>query len=215
MAVLALPGSAGGAEPVRIAVPELDGALATVERFAALSRDRKLQSREARAMMSGELAAANMPTLGPVGKPDVAAVAEEGAVVRVPAGSGWPVDLYFYLKRSGGGRTIDAVRTLALPPFVEQLRGALRAKPDRTADEDAQLRNLDLTFKSDAELRVWFGEHRADLEALLKTGDAERPAMIKRLNGSTFDQANGYPQFVIGGILDNSVGFLFVPEGAD
>ena len=137
-----------------------------VERLLALDRDGKLQSPEARAMMSGELADMKLPTLGPLAKPDAVAAAENGAAVRSPATSAFPWDIYFFLKPAGGGWTIEAVRTLALPQFIHELRDELRAETHRNAEQDRLLRNFELTFKTDAELRLWFGAHRGDLDAM-------------------------------------------------
>ena len=210
-AALAVPSAAGGKEP--IAAAEFHGALATVERVLALSADRKLQSPEARTLVSGEFADIPAETLGKIGKPDLVVAAQGGAVVRAPASADFIWDVYFYLKRSGAGWTVDAVRALHIPQFVGQVREELRAKPDRDAEEDAALRNLDLVFTSDAGFRVWFGAHRGDLDAMLKGDDTAAQATATRLNGTVFDSTGPYPRFIIGGIMDNSVGFLFVGDG--
>lgn len=213
-AALALPGTAGGVTPARAAVSGLEGAMQAVERLLALDRDGKLQSPEARGMMSGELADMKLPTLGPLAKPDAVAAAENGAAVRSPATSAFPWDIYFFLKPAGGGWTIEAVRTLALPQFIHELRDELRAETHRNAEQDRLLRNFELTFKTDAELRLWFGAHRGDLDAMRGLTGLAAEAAAKRLDGDAFKRSpEGFEQFLIGGILDNSVGFLFVPEG--
>jgi hypothetical protein len=196
----------------------LAAALSVAQRLVALSDTGALNSAEGKALFTGELADFDAPSLGPVGRPDEAvALADGDAVVRLPATEQFKWDLYLFLAPSGQGWRARAIRVLAIPRFAVELRDQLHAGEKLDDEQAATLRNLDLVLSSDSELRAWFARHRDELEALRAEPNPEAPgavAAVKRLDASRFTETpEGLPALVIGGILDNTDGFLFVPPG--
>ncbi|MES2755240.1 MAG: hypothetical protein V4659_11285 [Pseudomonadota bacterium] len=197
------------------AASETDQAPAVaVRQIVTLSNASRLGSPEGKALLGGEFAKFNGASFGPLGKPGEPVMqGASDAVVRFAANSSVQFDAYFFLHRETHGWVLRAARTLALPQFVFLLRDQLRAKAERTSKDAATLRNLELTTRSDAELRDWFVNHRVALDRMRGlNADAARHAAeeIDALIVET--DANAYQRVVLGGILDNSVGFLFVPH---
>ena len=124
-------------------------------------------------------------------------------------------------RNEGGAWTINAYRALALPRFVTDLRNGLRAMTTRSADDEATLANLELTMRSDAELRRWFGgEFARRLDRLRTLGQpdpraAEIQSQLRTLHALTLDVSPaGVTTVTIGGVLDNSLGFLHAVDPA-
>ena len=198
------------------------GAQAVLDRFLALNAASRLASPEGQALMAGELVEARRPTVGPLPAPDRVVLLSDGrAVARFPAQGEDRPDIYVYLRRNEGGTwTINAYRALALPRFVTDLRNGLRAMPTRSAEDEATLANLELTMRSDAELRRWFDENRAALDRLRALGppdpqSAEVRSGLAALHALTLDVSPaGTTTVTIGGVLDNSLGFLHAEDPA-
>lgn len=202
---------------------------AVLDRFLALNAARQLNGAEGRALLAGELDEADGPTFGPLPAPDrILMLADESAVARLPAEGEVRPDLYLYLRRRDGAWTIHALRTLALTGVLSELRRQARAMPSRSPDMERALRNAELTLSSDRSLRAWFGENRLALESLramaaarresageypLRIDTPEAMAILGRLhlNGVAVSRG-GSVHVSIGGILDNEVGFLHVPD---
>jgi hypothetical protein len=133
---------------------------------------------------------------------------------RRPDGSTF--DVYVYLTLDGAWRA-TATRALALPKFFYDLRDSLRATPSPTAEQRAELANVELIFKSDAELRAWFAENRDALERLAglaaRAADHEKArALAATLHLSSVSTEGAAVRLLVGGIMDNSVGFLYSPK---
>jgi len=210
----------------------LSGPRVALERLLALNAASHLNGPEGRALLTGELASLDRPSIGPLVPPDALVALTGGkAVARIPAHGDDAPDLYLYLRQGPDGHwTIEAARTLALTGLTRELRRMLRAIPHRTADLEAGLRNAELTLASDQALRTWFAENRASLERLrgIAEGGGTPPDEVERVVESP--QVTrllgdlhailvrishvGVVSVTIGGILDNSVGFLHAPNPA-
>lgn len=168
-------------------------------------------------------------------------VREDQAVIAVTVATAeQTIDGYLYLQRAGGRWQIVAFRALALPPLYLMALDELRARPARTAEDERRLRNMQLTTASDAALRAWFIQHRPAIEELGRAaagagGDVHwlgadpaqdegtpSPALLRireQLRALDLEavgrdeEASGCVLLHIGGMIDNSVGYLYAPEG--
>lgn len=149
-------------------------------------------------------------------------------------------DWYAYLSEGEGGWTLDAVRTLALPPFFYLRMDSLSRAASLTESAAMALENMRLTVQSDSMLKAYFAENAAELEALSEefralpalrtaradgTTDPEAPPgaasaeITRRLRALRLSAIYRDPQhpgciFVsIGGVLDNQVGYIHAPDG--
>jgi hypothetical protein len=172
----------------------------------------------------GELAETHPSGFGPLPSADRVVIIDSAqAVARIPAHAAWP-DLYFFLDRQTDGTwRATAVRSLALPPFIHMMRDGLRGQAALGEEERRLLANVELTMRSDLELRAWFSEHRMQLErirtlarAVPHSGGGERPLadlsvttglQALNLSGATI-AGDGTVRVTIGGVQDNSVGLL-------
>ncbi len=201
-----------------------------IMRFLSLNAEHKLNTPEARALLSGELTQLP-PFVGPLTEPDkIIALGDDSAVARLPAQSPAHQDGYFFLQRDGAAWTIEAGRLLAIPAFVWQLRDQLTKRQGRTPEDEATLRNLNLTLSTDRELAIWFNSNKGALETLRALASAsgassprgpdgrvqtpETNKILEDLSASALDiETDGTVIVTIGGITDNTVGFLFAPNG--
>ena len=135
-------------------------------------------------------------------------------------------DLYFYLTLEDSWK-VSAVRRLALTGIIEGAYQYLKSKPTLTAEEKEELANVELLLAPDKALREWFGRNAARMNKLyeksrgLKPGyvseqrdprSTEIKAQLKALNFATLEvHPDGNVEFVIGGVTDNTVGFLYSP----
>ena len=207
------------------------GVRAALERFAALNAASALNGPEGRALFAGELEGSNRSTLGPLPPPDrIVLLADGGAVARLPAEDERRPDLYIFLRRSEQGVwRLTAGRSLALTGLLTELRSALRQMAVRTEEEERTLGNVELTLASDASLRRWFADHRAEMERLrvlalasARTAQAshfvetaEATALIARLRLNALSiSSDRIVRASIGGLVDNEVGFLHAADPA-
>jgi hypothetical protein len=209
---------------------DLSGPRAALDHLLALNGASAMAGPEGQALLTGELARLDHPSLGPLVTPDaLVALAGGRAVARIPAHGDDLPDLYLYLRRKLDGRwTIEAARTLAVMEIPRELRRTLRAMPNRTAELEAALRNAELTLASDRALRIWFGENRGALERLRRIAEAggTPPGEIERVVDTPEARQRlqdlhaillrishtGVVSVTIGGILENSVGFLHASD---
>ncbi|MBL8239064.1 MAG: hypothetical protein JNM66_16700 [Bryobacterales bacterium] len=123
-------------------------------------------------------------------------------------------DWYLFLARVDGRWKLSAVRTLAQTGVLHRGLEGLRGMRQRTAEQEWNLRNLELVLSSDAELTKHFLANRAGFAALASRVLGDRRADGKALHLQSAERAGaGYVVFTFGGVTDNTVGYLFVPEG--
>lgn len=139
-------------------------------------------------------------------------------------------DWYAFLVRSDGTWKLSAVRTLALPRLHYAALQGLEEKPDRTANEEWTLEQWRRLTWSDESLKAFARGHRNQLEAIADAllqqppgtlirgeeleneADRELWAAIHTLHlNVVIHDRQGWIDLNLGGILDNAVGFLFVP----
>lgn len=188
---------------------------------------RALLSTEGRQIRIGEASKWNVRSFGEL-KFDKIIQADSGtAVARIPASAGEP-DRYTYLRRVKGSWKVEAGRALALTGVLQKLKLELEKLSSLTDEQQILLRNLRLTLASDADLTKWFRENQPNLDELLGTfqelkvdhicaRDSENSSVtekLKRLGVTCISRDGVRTQFIIGGMVDNEVGFMFVPESA-
>jgi hypothetical protein len=204
------------------------GPRAAVDRFLVLNAAGSLAMAEGRALVDDELDGADDPTWGPLSTPDKLVMPNATtAVARLPAEGDRP-DIYLYLHRSGAGEwAIGAMRTLALTGILHEVRRELRAKPTLTAEERDSLDEVELTLSSDRQLAGWFTANKASLAELktmaeasggsgwrrVETHQAKRRLAQLHATMLSIDD-KGAIIVTLGGVIDNSVGFLFAPNTA-
>jgi hypothetical protein len=116
---------------------------------------------------------------------------------------------YCFLKKEEGEWKLEAVRTLAQQEIVYQCIYELSQK-ERTEDEEWDYQNMLLQVSSDSKLKQYLKDNLLQFEKMISDpGKKDETAHSLHL-----DSAIGHT-FLIGGILDNSVGFLYVPKDED
>lgn len=223
------------ASPISLQVEgaSVEEARATLVRLIRLSDSQALRTEEARKLFVGEMAELNIPSFGKLtSEPDKVVMLEKNqAVGRVQrfGNNNQVTDVYFYLTYDGGWK-VSAVRLLALTGIIEQASLALKAKPNLTEEEKADLANFKLILATDKELAAWFAENRAALETLynlaksksggrqvyIRSEDKEPADVIALLNKLHLSglsiETDGDVQFIFGGITDNVVGLIHSPS---
>lgn len=125
-------------------------------------------------------------------------------------------DWYIYLVSDEGKWKISAVRNLALPVFFKMGLQMLDKKTNRTIEEESRYLNMSLMVKQDSELKKFHLNNIAFFEKILlkaKVDLAKASDLAKELNLSSVSakpDLDGY-DLKIGGILDNSVGYFYIP----
>jgi hypothetical protein len=216
-----------------IAPADQDEALHTLERLLELNAAGQLQTPEARSLLTGEaLTHWSTDTIGPISGSPNSIVATDGgglaARVSATAPNGETKDFYFYLRKTSQWQ-VSAMRTLSAVGPLYMVRdmepGKLAAIPGGTYTAE----NARLTLFSDRELRSWFQSHAEELRqlaALLAQSSTERyrvdPAepdnapitqKLRELALSSARRLSNGSEIVVGGIIDNSVGFFHLRSG--
>jgi hypothetical protein len=233
-------GNAAGAstatsDPLAAPLPEQIGdvgePLAAFRTFVRLRNEGALATDAARALLMDEAT-----EWSKWGKPDDSFVCDkivrldaDNAVARVTVTTPKrDVNLYYYLRRTGAPATasdwrLRCMRALAPTALLEALRDELEQSPD---GNEGTLATLRLTLSSDQQLAKWFLEHRTDLDRLVAAARstprhaASKPdphqTMLDALHVSTVnvDEDGRLVDVVIGGLVDNTVGFVHVRDGA-
>lgn len=189
---------------------------AALERFVALANAGELTSAEGQAILTGEArqmatsAKSALPAVDriiPIGKDKAAA----RFVLRGPNGE--EADAYFYLEKTGKTWAVSAYRAMAKPGMDMMLLAELKKRKELTPDEAFQKRNLELTLSTDSQLRAWFTANRAAIDALANSPASGVAPKLKELGLQTRSNDSAETNILIGGMLDNTVGFL--RPGAD
>ena len=149
---------------------------------------------------------------------------EKGLELHTP-----PVDtnLYFYLVKSDAWR-VTTVRALAQTWFQMSIVALDEAYPQQEPKLREMADNARMTLMSDQQVVTWFAAHRSELEALasrtleLAQGKAATFATESELGGdllalhlnSSEVDGDRTVTIVIGGITDNTVGVMQLPQPA-
>ena len=128
-------------------------------------------------------------------------------------------DWYAYLVKENEIWKLSAIRNLALSGVFYSALKELETTNQRTVEEEWQYQNMLLMIKSDTELKTFLINNLnyfKKVYSLFSNGRIKQSEIeAKRLfinhvgyNGAVFE-------LNIGGILDNSVGYLYVPPGTN
>jgi hypothetical protein len=192
-----------------------DGAQAVLERFLLLNRRGEVESPEARALLTGEARERwRSSTIGELAaKPDKVVYSRDGhAVARVALLSDQAIipDTYFYLVHEEEAWKIEAMRSPSQLDSLNMLRRLGERSPPPGWEQSK--REIDLTLSSDRELQEWFDRNRRALRALASSTDQPVSDTVRSgLGVSRVEREGAMLKVVIGGIQDNTVGFLYSP----
>lgn len=147
---------------------------------------------------------------------------------------------YSFIKKVDETWKLEAVRKLALPGLFYKLLDRISKKQDRSVDEEWDYQNMLLQIKSDRELKEFLKDHLETFREVLVFFDDDSllqvkgPDDVRTKNETAFTQQKEVGllvrtlhlnyvgrrrsdmktiEFNVGGIMDNSVGFMFVPDG--
>ncbi len=179
---------------------------AAFARFIELANAGDLTTPEGQAILTGEakqMATASKSNLPGADKVVLVSPTSAAAriVLRSPAGE--EADAYFYLEKTAEGWAVSAYRQMALTGMNMILLAEMRKQRQLSPEDQLRKRNLELTLSTDSQLRAWFVANK-EAVANLRPSHSELDAL--RLS-SVSETENGR-EIVIGGTLDNTVGFL-------
>lgn len=196
------------------------------ERFWVLNQSKKLNTPVARALVAGEATDyIKQAQLGPLSKPDAFVFPDAThAVTRVQGlgDDGKPlIDVYFYLNREGQNWKVTALRSLALTGVTGMVRDQLERKPKLTQKERDELANIRLLLSLDSGLRSHFQRNRAAFIRLATVKQhplsaAEQAKLQRQLAfevDSPSSEGEDRLEWIIGGTLDNTVGYGYTKSG--
>ncbi|HVK40120.1 MAG TPA: hypothetical protein VNA88_16430 [Candidatus Kapabacteria bacterium] len=129
-------------------------------------------------------------------------------------------DVYASLRKQPEGWKVLAMRSLALPPLYYHYRDTLAAQTELTLEERLTLARMRLATSSDATLREFARSNRSVLDSLVQqvvagdTGSQPSLTFPWRLARSV-DECERCVLVLIDGMIDNEVGFLYVPNPRD
>jgi hypothetical protein len=132
-------------------------------------------------------------------------------ILRGPQGE--EADAYFYLDKTAQGWAVSGFRMMALNSMDMLLLNELKKRGRLQPQEQIEKRNLELALSSDSQLRKWFDQNRKtmnDLAGAYRTGAQGNTmaASLPSIGLKSVTGEGGEVRFVIGGNVDNSVGFL-------
>jgi len=126
-------------------------------------------------------------------------------------------DWYAYLERENQIWKLSAVRKLALPGMYFMALQEIESKKSRSEEEEWQYQNMLLTIKSDKELKEYLKSKLVDFNEIISLyldGKKDQYEIkLKRLFISNITANSGVIELSIGGIMDNSVGYMYVKPG--
>lgn len=195
---------------------------ATIARFVELANAGQLTTAEGQAILTGEakqFATDAKSALPAADKVIVVSPALAVARIVLRGGPGEEADAYFYLEKTSGGWAVSSYRAMALSGMDQMLLAEMKKRRNLSPEEQLEKLNLELTLSSDSQLRTWFGANLKKLDLLtvaflIGDGPGQNKvdpgiaADLKRLGLSAIEEADGEVRVVIGGTLDNTVGFL-------
>lgn len=194
----------------------------TIARFVELANAGELTTSEGQGILTGEAKefATNAKSALPAAdKVIIASPALAVARMVLQGGPGEDADVYFYLEKTPAGWAVSSYRAMAMTGMSQMLLAELKKRRNLSPTEQLEKLNLELTLSSDSELRSWFDSNHTKLAALtdafLKADDRAQDRLdpritadLKQIGLTTIEEVNGEVRLVIGGMLDNTVGFL-------
>lgn len=131
------------------------------------------------------------------------------------------IDCYAFLRQEHHVWKLEAVRSLALMGPVHAEIHRLGQIPHRSVEQEQAYQNFMLTVASDQQLKAYLRTNHIQLQELVELAlsgkVAEATAMAKARSLHLVQLLPGdktIVQIMVGGILDNTVGFMWVPAGA-
>jgi hypothetical protein len=125
-------------------------------------------------------------------------------------------DWYAFVANDSGVWKLAAVRTLAQTGLIATVVANLSRQTGRTAEQEWTLKNSQLTLSSDSELKQYLRVNLAQFDSLansIRSHRADEATAARNLLLSTTRlETSGMITLTVGGILDNTVGFLNVPD---
>jgi hypothetical protein len=209
------------------------GALATeaevrqsMSRIVELNNSGKTNSAEWSNMFTGELALFKGGFEKMVEPDKVIMITPDDAVARMPPTPQRAVDAYFYLRREKGSVWKAYAGRAQGFLLTQMLREEFRKIKNLSNEQKRQLANMELVLSTDADLKSWFQSNRKEFDALvtLSKGKAKKSTYVRlddlkinrvvaklHLSSASFD-IDGRLNAIVGGILDNGVGYMFEPN---
>ncbi len=189
---------------------------ATIARFVELANAGKLTTAEGQAILTGEAKRFATDAKSALSAADrLTVVSPTLAVARIVlrGGAGEEADAYFYLEKAAAGWAVSSYRAMALSGMDQMLLAEMKKRPILSAKEQVEKLNLELTLASDAQLRAWFAANQEKFARLTAASPSAKvdPALVadlKQLGVSMVEEMTGEVRVIIGGTLDNTVGFI-------
>lgn len=129
----------------------------------------------------------------------------------------WTENWYAFLVSEQGRWKLSAIRQLALTEPIFAVAETLRDKPNRTESEEWNYQNTLLLLKSDQELKIYLTDHLEEFNAIkdayLKGDKTIADKTARTLFVSLRDTVNELIDLTLGGTIDNTAGYLYLPEG--
>jgi len=170
-------------------------------------------------------------------EPNILVVGNNYAVARTRLNDPKPLDVYFYLRRDNSWK-ITALRALACTGPLGAIADQLQKKKSAgslSSEESSTLQNLHITLATDKDLKIWFKQNESALEQLAQSGSQLSPGTsiivndhrqphaisenlivkekLKSLHLSSLNKIDEKQiEIIIGGVTDNTVGFLYAPD---
>lgn len=126
---------------------------------------------------------------------------------------------YAYLQRDNGDWKLSAVRTLALPKFytITSISKLIPEKSMRSQKEEALYQNVKMTNESDENLKQYLRDNIEKLNEVASLSKIDVDAAVEKAKALFFTTARYDPSskivdIIIGGIMDNSVGYMYIPD---
>lgn len=232
------PGARGQKELLlnsEIANPRREEAIAAMSKYVQLHNS---NSKAANSMLSPEAIALGLPPMDKLtfenSHENINIVGDNFAVARTRLSSPLALDVYFYLRHDKDWK-ITSARALACTGPLNAIVNQLEKKAKLSDEENSTLKNLKLTLSPDADLKNWFKANKPALDSLVGDGDklaantsvmlsnsrAQEPspessaikAKLQALHLSSLSKVDDKQiEIIIGGVTDNTVGFLYAPD---
>ncbi len=125
-------------------------------------------------------------------------------------------DWYVYLVKVDDDWKLSAIRVLATTGIYYHLIDEYEQKISKSEEEEWQYQNALIVIKSDRELKQYLVDNLEKFKEIVKShssGDKEgSEKIVRELYLNSIGYTNGLLNVNIGGLVDNAVGYFFVPK---